>query len=45
MLVEVKGAQIVLITDGNDQPIPYTYEGEEYLTAQIDYELGEILES
>ena len=45
MLVEVKGAQIVLITDEKDNPITYTYEGEEYAMAEIVYKLGKVIEA
>lgn len=45
ILVEVIDEQIAIITDENDDPIPYMYEGQEYILAEIDYSLGKILES
>lgn len=44
IIVEVKDAQIVYIVDENNNPRTFDYEGEEYLEAEIDYTLGEIIE-
>ena len=44
ILVEVKDAEVVILTDENGEDIVYTYKGEEYLAAQIDYTLGKVLE-
>jgi len=42
-LVEVKGAEIIILTDENGE-IEYEYEGETYLLAQIKYSLGNVIE-
>lgn len=44
IIVEVKGAEVVLLTDENGNDIVYEYKGEEFLAAQIDYTLGKIIE-
>ena len=43
MLVEVKDAQIFLITDDNDENIILEENGKEYYQAEIEYSLGKIL--
>lgn len=43
-IVEVKGANVSILTDENGEDIVYTYKGEEYLAAQMDYTLGKVLE-
>lgn len=44
IIVEVKAAEAVILTDDNDEDIVYEYNGEEYLAAQMDYTLGKVLE-
>lgn len=44
IIVEVKAAEAVILTDENGDDIVYEYKGEEYLAAQMDYTLGKILE-
>lgn len=44
IIVEVKSAEAVILTDENGKDITYEYQGEEYLAAQIDYTLGKVLE-
>lgn len=44
IIVEVKAAEAVILTDENGEDITYEYQGEEYLAAQIDYTLGKVLE-
>ena len=44
IVVEVKAAEAVILTDENGNDIIYEHQGEEYLAAQIDYTLGKILE-
>ena len=44
IIVEVKNAEAVILTDENGNDIVYEYQGEEYLAAQMDYTLGKILE-
>lgn len=44
ILVEVKNEEVSILTDEEDNDITYTYQNEEYLAAQIDYTLGNILE-
>lgn len=44
IIVEVKNAEVVIFTDENGEDIVYTYKGEEYIAAQIDYTLGNVLE-
>lgn len=43
-LVEVKGSEVELFVDENDEFIECEENGEKYLMAQIAYDLGEILE-
>lgn len=43
-LVEVKGANIELFVDENDEFILMQQNGEEYYAAQVVYDLGEVLE-
>lgn len=43
-LVEVKGANIELFVDENDEFIELEQNGEPYLAAQIVYDLGRIIE-
>lgn len=44
IIVEVRNAEVSILTDENGEDIVYTYKGEEYLAAQIDYTLGKVLE-
>lgn len=44
IIVEVKKAEVVIFTDDKGEDIVYTYNGEEYLAAQMDYTLGEVIE-
>ena len=44
IIIEVKEAEAVLLTDNDGNDIVYEYQGEEYLAAQMDYTLGKILE-
>lgn len=44
IVVNVKGAEVQILTDENGKDVVYIHEGEEYLAAQIVYELGEIIE-
>ena len=44
MIIEVKSAEAVILTDDNGDDIVYEYQGEEYLAAQMDYTLGKVLE-
>lgn len=44
IIIEVKTAEAVILTDENGDDIVYEYQGEEYLAAQMDYTLGKILE-
>lgn len=45
MIVEVKDAEVVLLTDENGEDIVYKWtDGEEYIAAQMDYTLGKVLE-
>lgn len=43
-LVEVKDAKIELFEDENHNLIEYTHKGEIYLTAQVVYNLGRVIE-
>ena len=40
----MKDAEASILTDDEGKDIVYTYKGEEYLAAQMDYTLGKILE-
>ena len=42
--VECKGAKVYLLTDENGNDVVYEYQGEQYVAAQIDYQLGKIIE-
>ena len=44
IIIEVKAAEVAILTDENGEDIVYEYNGEEYLAAQMDYTLGKILE-
>lgn len=44
IIIEVKNAEAVILTDENGNDIVYEHQGEEYLAAQMDYTLGKILE-
>ena len=44
-LVEVKDAQIEILTDENGEDIAYEYQGKEYLLAQIVYSLGKVIDT
>ena len=44
IIIEVKNAEAVILTDENGDDIVYEYQGEEYLAAQMDYTLGKVLE-
>lgn len=44
IIVEVKAAEAVILTDENGNDIVYEHQGEEYLAAQMNYTLGKILE-
>jgi hypothetical protein len=44
-VVEVKGAEAYILTDENDEPIEYEgSDGKVYVMAEIEYELGNVLE-
>jgi hypothetical protein len=43
MEVEVKSAEVVFLTDENDELITYSENGIEYIAAEVDYTLGEII--
>lgn len=43
-LVEVTGATVEFFVDENGEDIVYEYKGEEYLAAQMVYDLGKIIE-
>lgn len=45
IIIEVKKAEAIILTDDNGEDIIYEYKGEEYLAAQMDYTLGKVLES
>jgi len=46
MLVEVKDAQVVILTDEDDNDIKYEWEdGKTYVAAEMDYTLGRVLET
>lgn len=44
IIIEVKKAEAIILTDDNGEDIIYEYKGEEYLAAQMDYTLGKVLE-
>ena len=44
-LVRVIGAEYFLLTDEEGKEIVYTVKGREYIAAEIDYSLGDIIES
>ncbi|MDD3238632.1 MAG: hypothetical protein PHW47_00815 [Lachnospira sp.] len=44
IVVEVKDAKIELFEDENHELVTYTYQGEQYIAAQVVYDLGEVLE-
>ena len=44
IIVEIKNAEPSILTDENGEDIVYEYNGQEYLLAQIVYDLGDILE-
>lgn len=44
IIIEVKKAEAVILTDENGEDIVYEQNGEEYLAAQMDYTLGKIIE-
>lgn len=44
IIVEVKDAEVSILTDDDGNDIVYEYQGEEYLAAQMDYTLGKVLE-
>ena len=44
LIVKVKKAEVYILTDEKGEEIVYEHEGEEYLAAEIDYHLGEIIE-
>lgn len=43
-IVEVKDAEVTILTDEDGNDIIYEYNSEEYLAARIDYTLGKVLE-
>lgn len=43
-LVEVKGSEMVLMTDEEDNIITYIHDGSEWAAAQVIYDLGKIIE-
>ncbi len=44
MVVRVEKAEVYLIEDEKGELITFEFEGEEYVAAEIEYHLGEILE-
>ena len=45
IIIEVKAAEVAILTDENGEDIVYEYKGENYLAAQMDYTLGKIFAS
>lgn len=45
ILVKIKEASIELFVDDEGEYITYEHEGEEYIAAQIVYDLGEVIEN
>ena len=43
-IVQVKSAEVQILTDDDGEDVVYMHEGEEYLAAQIVYDLGEVIE-
>lgn len=43
-IVEVKGANVEILTDEDGNEIPYEVDGVEYVMAQIVYDLGKVIE-
>ncbi len=43
-LVEVKEAEVYILSDEQGEPITYEWKGETYLGAEIEYKLGSVLE-
>ena len=43
-IVEVKDAKIELFEDENHELVTYTYQGEDYIAAQVVYDLGKVIE-
>lgn len=43
-IVEVKKAKIELFENENHELITYTHQGEEYIAAQVVYDLGAVIE-
>lgn len=43
-VVEVKGANVEILTDEDGNEIPYEVDGVEYVMAQIVYDLGKVLD-
>lgn len=43
-IVEIKNAEMQIFTDENGDDIVYEYNGEEYLAAQMVYDLGRVIE-
>ena len=44
IIIECKSADVYLLTDENGEDIVYEYKGAEYVAAQIEYDLGKIIE-
>lgn len=44
IIIGIKDSEVQFLTDEDDNDIVYEYEGEEYLTSQIRYGLGTIIE-
>lgn len=44
IIVEVKGAEVEIVEDEDGNEIVYEYNGEPYVVAHMNYQLGEILE-
>lgn len=42
-VVEIKNAEIFILTDDAGNHVPYDYEGKEYVESIIEYQLGEVL--
>ena len=41
--VEIKAAEIVVLTDETGEPLAFDHAGEEYVQAVIEYKLGRVL--
>ncbi|MCL1942611.1 MAG: ASCH domain-containing protein [Candidatus Azobacteroides sp.] len=44
LIIEIKDSKVYFLKDENDEEMTYEIDGKTYIAAEIDYELGDVIE-